>query len=136
MKRGDKSRRRRTGSTGRGSHLRGAEEGGGQGGRDPGVGERIHNPLSLQTVHTGRGNRFTHTRTDTRSDRHARFISLSHTHEPTAKWSERTYVQPSMRSSESKAWGHFFRGDLAASLVAQLVKNPPAMQETWAPSLG
>ena len=23
-----------------------------------------------------------------------------------------------------------------ASLVAQLVKNPPAMQETWVPSLG
>ena len=23
-----------------------------------------------------------------------------------------------------------------ASLVAQIVKNPPAMQETWAPSLG
>ena len=23
-----------------------------------------------------------------------------------------------------------------ASLLAQLVKNPPAMQETWAPSLG
>ena len=23
-----------------------------------------------------------------------------------------------------------------ASLVAQLVKNPPAMRETWAPSLG
>ena len=25
---------------------------------------------------------------------------------------------------------------LRASLVAQLVKNPPAMRETWAPSLG
>ena len=25
---------------------------------------------------------------------------------------------------------------LGASLVAQLVKNPPAMQETWVPSLG
>ena len=23
-----------------------------------------------------------------------------------------------------------------ASLVAQLIKNPPAMQETWVPSLG
>ena len=36
-----------------------------------------------------------------------------------------------MRSSESKDWGHLFRGDLAASLVAQLVRNPPAMWETW-----
>ena len=26
--------------------------------------------------------------------------------------------------------------DSWASLVAQLVKNPPAMQETWVPSLG
>ena len=26
--------------------------------------------------------------------------------------------------------------DLGASLVAQLVKNPPAMWETWVPSLG
>ena len=25
---------------------------------------------------------------------------------------------------------------IGASLVAQLVKNPPAMQETWVPSLG
>ena len=41
-----------------------------------------------------------------------------------------------MRSSESKDWGHLFGGDLAASLVAQLVKNPPAMQETWDRSLG
>ena len=26
--------------------------------------------------------------------------------------------------------------DMRASLVAQLVKNPPAMQETWVQSLG
>ena len=26
--------------------------------------------------------------------------------------------------------------EIGASLVAQLVKNPPAMQETWVPSLG
>ena len=26
--------------------------------------------------------------------------------------------------------------DLRASLIAQLVKNPPAVQETWVPSLG
>ena len=41
-----------------------------------------------------------------------------------------------MRSSESKDWGHLLRGDLAASLVAQLVRNPPAMWETWVRSLG
>ena len=28
------------------------------------------------------------------------------------------------------------REDLGASLIAQLVKNPPAMQETWVQSLG
>ena len=27
-------------------------------------------------------------------------------------------------------------GDIGASLVAQLVKNPPIMWETWVPSLG
>ena len=27
-------------------------------------------------------------------------------------------------------------GDFGASLIAQLVKNPPAMQETWVRSLG
>ena len=79
LKRGDEWRRRRTGSTGRGNHQRGAEEGGGQGGRDPGVGELIRNPLSLQTVHTGRGNRFAHTRqTHVQTDPLA--FSLSHTH--------------------------------------------------------
>ena len=30
------------------------------------------------------------------------------------------------------SWGRNLRG----SLVAQMVKNPPAMQETWVPSLG
>ena len=29
-----------------------------------------------------------------------------------------------------------FCEDLWASLVAQAVKNPPAMRETWVPSLG
>ena len=42
----------------------------------------------------------------------------------------------SVRASESKDWGHLFGGDPEASLVAQLVKNPPAMQETWDRSLG
>ena len=30
----------------------------------------------------------------------------------------------------------FFQGDAGASIVAQLVKNPPAMQETQVQSLG
>ena len=30
---------------------------------------------------------------------------------------------------------HFLKGLSTASLVAQLVKNPPAMQETWVQSL-
>ena len=37
-----------------------------------------------------------------------------------------------------RAWGLFKGrdGETRASLVAQPVKNPPAMQETWVPSLG
>ena len=39
--------------------------------------------------------------------------------------------------SEVKAVGNLvFLWSLWASLVAQLLKNPPAMQETWVPSLG
>ena len=39
--------------------------------------------------------------------------------------------------SEMKAVGNLiFLWSLWASLVAQLLKNPPAMQETWVPSLG
>ena len=43
------------------------------------------------------------------------------------------YLPPSqipipVRNAES-------RGSYGASLVAQMVKNPPAMQETWIPSL-
>ena len=30
----------------------------------------------------------------------------------------------------------YFLSSAWASLVAQMVKNPPAMQETWVPSLG
>ena len=31
---------------------------------------------------------------------------------------------------------YFFKSFLGVSLVAQMVKNLPAMQETWVPSLG
>ena len=31
---------------------------------------------------------------------------------------------------------YILRSPLALSLIAQLVKNPPAMQETWVQSLG
>ena len=30
----------------------------------------------------------------------------------------------------------FFGDEIWASLVAQMIKNPPVMQETWVPSLG
>ena len=41
-----------------------------------------------------------------------------------------------------RTWCHTFNGigqmysAMWAAVVAQLVKNPPAMQETWIPSLG
>ena len=41
-----------------------------------------------------------------------------------------------MRSPRVTTRGSPHSLQLRASLVAQLVKNPPAMQETWAPSLG
>ena len=42
-------------------------------------------------------------------------------------------------SLEECLWSAFpipEEGILGASLVAQMVKNPPAMQESWVPSLG
>ena len=37
------------------------------------------------------------------------------------------------QSLEGEEWGHI---EIRASLVAQMVKNPPAMQKTWILSLG
>ena len=37
------------------------------------------------------------------------------------------------QSLEGGEWGHI---EIRASLVAQMVKNPPAMRKTWIPSLG
>ena len=42
-------------------------------------------------------------------------------------------IKPASLTSPALAGGFFTTG---ASLVAQLVKNPPAMQETWIRSLG
>ena len=39
-----------------------------------------------------------------------------------------------VRKSQGKALS--FAGTLLASLVAQKIKNPPAMQKTWVQSLG
>ena len=47
--------------------------------------------------------------------------------------------KPSLMKSLFKAFAHFYLLSLyshGASLQAQLVKTPPAMQETWARSLG
>ena len=36
----------------------------------------------------------------------------------------------------NKTTRNYFNGPRGSSLVAQMVKNPPAMQETWIQSLG
>ena len=50
------------------------------------------------------------------------------------------YVGTPNGVSQAVASAHFFPPpfyfSLWASLIAQLVKNPPAMQETWVQSLG
>ena len=44
-------------------------------------------------------------------------------------------MSPGLGRSAGEGRG-YSRQDSWASLVAQLVKKPPAMQETWVPSLG
>ena len=47
-----------------------------------------------------------------------------------------SFVSPSQLLSPSCVLFHFICGILWASLVAQLVKNPSVMWETWVRSLG
>ena len=45
-------------------------------------------------------------------------------------WMRKVYTHKTI----STVWANLWK--LRASLIAQLVKNPPTMQETWVPSLG
>ena len=44
--------------------------------------------------------------------------------------------QPSQGHTARKEWSHGLNLGLSDSLVAQMVQNPPTMQETWVRSLG